>query len=44
MRAATQGNERARKKLISVALGPALIILLLGVLGAVRHRSKTKSS
>jgi TPR repeat protein len=44
MRAATQGNERARQKLISVAIGPALIILLLGVLGAVRHRRKTKSS
>jgi tetratricopeptide (TPR) repeat protein len=43
MRAATQGNERARQKLISVAVGPALIILLLGVLGAIRHRRKTKS-
>lgn len=43
MRAATQGNERARQKLISVAIGPALIILLIGLLGMVRHRRKANS-
>lgn len=43
MRAATQGNERARQKLVSFAVAPALIILLLGVLGALRHRRRTKT-
>ena len=43
MRAATQGNERARQKLVSFAVAPALIILLLGVLGALRHRRRAKT-
>jgi tetratricopeptide (TPR) repeat protein len=44
MRAATQGNERARRKLLSVAVGPSLIIFLLGVLGLIRHRRKAKAA
>ena len=42
MRAAAQGNERARHKLLSFAIAPALILVLLGVWGVVRHRRKTK--
>jgi TPR repeat protein len=43
MRAASQGDRPAQRRVFTVAVGPALVLLLLGAWGAVRHRRRSKA-